>query len=342
MARACRLIALRFAIILTRVLTRVLSSSCTPIEQNHNMFSFILPTKHHIVVLYCADLRLTSNNFAVFSDFHTHACHSVSPCSQVTLLPSFPNESERERLKNCNDDLIEVLTESFEKNMDKFEIYCSRNVLDVPPLVSEYLASRPSAPTPTKSRKAARQSLSSTPSSSTPSSSDDPDLDYPEASEVPSKKQLTDLEAEVDALRATLRKIKRDKNALEKSLSETAASLLKTTTASVGLKSAVTECEAEAGGLGLIETVSAIACGGEGMAGMKTEGERLLQITGKAESGSDGREVKSGGNKGEEENVNLNISNNDQEETTTVAQKAGIKVKGGKAGIKGMMSILNA
>jgi hypothetical protein len=207
--------------------------------------------------------------------------------------------------------------------------------MQVPEAVVELLAAKQqqaSVPTPTKSRKAHRQSLSSTPnaSSSEPekeAEEEEDEIPIKDASEVISKTQDLDIDKEITDLRAKLRKLTKEQRELKKSLSSTTATYEETSLTKESLTGAVKDCERDAGGMGLVETVSAIVMGKDGLKHLKAEGERLLKITGKAAGGAGGEGAETTG----EDIVSAPVA---------VAAKAGIKIKGGKGGIKGMMDIL--
>ena len=78
---------------------------------------------------------------------------------EVAMCPSFPDPSQRHALKSANDAFIDAVTTGYDKNLDKFEIYVSRNILSVPEeargRLMEEMQSR--ATTPGSARKRAKK-----------------------------------------------------------------------------------------------------------------------------------------------------------------------------------------
>ena len=83
------------------------------------------------------DLQLKFFNFAPSAFFNT-VFQAVDDYiadgldrMEIVMVPSFSG-SEREALKTCNDQLMDLITNTYNKNMDKFEIYATRNLFNIP------------------------------------------------------------------------------------------------------------------------------------------------------------------------------------------------------------------
>jgi len=190
------------------------------------------------------------------------------------MLPSFA-ASERDQMKAGNDSLIDTLMNGMDKNMDKFEIYSTRNIFSIPEevqqLIMDEIAAGVTQGTPGKKAKtcataspgADAESSSST--TSIPKSVDD----------LPSKEDTLKLDQELVELRNKLRSLKKNGHQLKVAAEKLQTLVEKATKSSEGVAAAIS-AGSESIGAPLHDTVSAVVMGKDGLAQLKEEGMAIV------------------------------------------------------------------
>ncbi|GMI57787.1 hypothetical protein TeGR_g13000, partial [Tetraparma gracilis] len=103
----------------------------------------------------------------IFKAVDDYICDGVD-AMEIVLVPQFSGP-DREQLKTANDSFIERVTQAFDRNMDKFEIYAHRNILSVPAPVEKILEAEVTATALTPgSAKKRRLSKAATPQAASP------------------------------------------------------------------------------------------------------------------------------------------------------------------------------
>jgi hypothetical protein len=202
---------------------------------------------------------------------------------EVTLCPSFTTEHDRKLLKVANDAFIEQVCKNFDRNMDKFEIYAHRNIFSVPKEVEELVGEEMVgvALTPGKKKRRVSEGGASLKGETTPAGAAAPSpssMHIPsDATAVPSKQQLLDLDAELSELRNKLRNARRHAKCLAKSHQAVLRALDDTAKSAEGVAAAI-NAGSESIGAPLHDTVSAVVMGKDGLAQLKEEGEALVAM----------------------------------------------------------------
>lgn len=194
---------------------------------------------------------------------------------EVAMLPSFA-ASERDQMKAGNDSLIDLICTTMDKNMDKFEIYATRNIFSIPEevqqLIMEEIAAGATQGTP---GKRAKTSASASPSAGADSSSDSTTSIPKSVDDLPSKEDTLKLDQELMELRNKLRSVKKNGHQLKAAAEKLQALVEKATKSSDGVAAAIS-AGSESIGAPLHDTVSAVVMGKDGLAQLKEEGMAIV------------------------------------------------------------------
>lgn len=192
---------------------------------------------------------------------------------EVAMLPSFA-ATEREEMKGGNDKLIELICTTMDKNMDKFEIYSTRNIFSIPEevqqLIMEEIAAGATQGTPGKKAK-----TSATDSPSAASASEGTTSIPKSVDDLPSKDDTLKLDQELVELRNKLRTVKKSGHQLKAAAEKLQALVEKATKSSDGVAAAIS-AGSESIGAPLHDTVSAVVMGKDGLAQLKEEGMAIV------------------------------------------------------------------
>ncbi|GMI04266.1 hypothetical protein TrLO_g11512 [Triparma laevis f. longispina] len=200
---------------------------------------------------------------------------------EVAMCPSFPNPAHRASLKTCNDSFIDTLTQGYDRNLDKFEIYVKRNVFSIPEegidgVVKEFERGA-STPSKKRAKKSEGEDVSDAKKevmeTSIPTS----------AAAIPSKAETLALDNELAELRSKLRTTKRSVQTLKVASKKLSSTLSNAESSHTKIADAISSSESHIGAP-LHDTVSAVVMGKDGLEQLKKEGNMLMKRLGNEEN----------------------------------------------------------